>query len=403
MQPRLRLDLSAGDLAYALCTAARPLDRARLERSIEARFGGDDVAGALVTLSARSALDAALGALALPAGSEILCSGLNVPDMARVIEEHGLGCVPVDLDLATLLPKRRALERRTSTRTRALLVAHLFGGRAPVDGLFRYARERGWFVIEDAAQAFTGSDFRGSRTADLTLFSFGPIKTATALGTGIARVRDPELLARMRALTAAWPIRPRSSFVRRALKFTALLALTRPTLYGLLVRRLERQGDLDAKLAGLVRGFPPERLFASLRGRPSAPQLALLERRLERFDAERLAQRRARGERLDGQLAGAIEIPGIDALDRTHWVAPILVGEPASLATRLRSEGFDSTTRATLGALRSTRAPHEGAPAAERFVRSVLYLPNGPELTSAELDRMAAVVLDAALARGDPD
>ena len=57
---------------------------------------------ALVTLSVRSAFDLYFQAKKFPPGSEVLMTGVNIPDMVRIIEEHGCVPVPVDLDLDTM-------------------------------------------------------------------------------------------------------------------------------------------------------------------------------------------------------------------------------------------------------------------------------------------------------------
>ena len=57
---------------------------------------------ALVTLSVRSAWDLYFQVKKFPKGSEVLFTGVTIPDMVRIAEEHGLVCVPVDLDPATI-------------------------------------------------------------------------------------------------------------------------------------------------------------------------------------------------------------------------------------------------------------------------------------------------------------
>ncbi|HCK72012.1 MAG TPA: aminotransferase DegT, partial [Planctomycetaceae bacterium] len=49
-------------------------------------------------LSVRTGFDLLFQALNLPAGSEVLVSALTIDGMLRVIEEHDLVAVPVDLD-----------------------------------------------------------------------------------------------------------------------------------------------------------------------------------------------------------------------------------------------------------------------------------------------------------------
>src|SRR5258706_1533966 len=163
----------------------------------------------LACLSVRSGFDALLTALAFPAGSEIVLSAVNIRDMARIIEAHVLVAVPVDIDMRRLAVVASAVERALTPRTRAVLVAHLFGSRMPMDDIARLARERGLVLIEDCAQVFTGDGWRGHRDSDACLFSFGPIKTATALAGGIASFRDAGLRERGSGVQGGWPVNSR--------------------------------------------------------------------------------------------------------------------------------------------------------------------------------------------------
>ena len=40
-----------------------------------------------------------------PPGSEVIMTGINIPDMVQIIKEHGLVPVPIDYDLETMNPK----------------------------------------------------------------------------------------------------------------------------------------------------------------------------------------------------------------------------------------------------------------------------------------------------------
>ena len=59
----------------------------------------------IATLSVRSMLDLYLQVKNFPKGSEIIMTAMNIPDMIRIIEEHGLIAVPVDIDPGTLAPQ----------------------------------------------------------------------------------------------------------------------------------------------------------------------------------------------------------------------------------------------------------------------------------------------------------
>ena len=51
------------------------------------------------------ALEIAIKSLNFPKGSEIIMTGINIGDMIKIIEEHGLVPIPVDLDPYTMAPQ----------------------------------------------------------------------------------------------------------------------------------------------------------------------------------------------------------------------------------------------------------------------------------------------------------
>jgi dTDP-4-amino-4,6-dideoxygalactose transaminase len=288
LYPRLRLDVSVADLLFAAsaCVCARRGDRE--DRLL--RAWGDSKG--LVCLSVRSAFDLLLDALSLPIGDEIAFSAVTHPDMVRIAEAHGLRPLPVDLDPETLAPAADALERAITPRTRLIVVAHLFGGRAELAPLADVARRHGQLVVEDCAQCLRGPQDQGDELADISLFSFGSIKTATALGGALVRVDDRGLAEAMRTMQDGWPVQPRREYALRVLKFAGLRSLAHPRFYWLFSRALAAAGrDLDTVVNAAVRGFAGPELERQIRRRPSAPLLALLARRLRRFDAERLEAR----------------------------------------------------------------------------------------------------------------
>jgi perosamine synthetase len=81
------------------------------------------------------------------------------------------------------------LDKLVTPLTKVLVVAHLFGSIAPLDDVLSWAKQRGIFVIEDAAEAYIGKDYKGHPASDAVLFSFGTIKTSTAFGGAIMTVR----------------------------------------------------------------------------------------------------------------------------------------------------------------------------------------------------------------------
>jgi perosamine synthetase len=403
LHPRHRIDLGGADALYALAASGSARDRERLAARALAAWGDVPRDEALVSLSVRSAFDLLLSALALPRGAEVLLSAITHPEIPRIVRRHGLQPVPVDLDPDTLAPAASALERAAGPDTRLVVVAHLFGGRADLAPASALAVEGGLPLVEDCAQSFSGPGDCGDGLADVSLFSFGPIKTATALGGALVRVRDPLVHDRMAALEEAWPVQARRAYASRALKFLGLGLLAEPAVFGAVYRGSLALGvDLDAALVRMVRGFVPpeggdgaEREFAErFRRRPSAPLLALLARRLEAFDHDRLARRAELGERVRASLPEQFAFPGRDALERTHWVVPVVAPDPVELVARLRTEGFDaSRATSSISVVPALPGRPELDPRAARdLLEHAVFLPVYPELAEAELDRLLAVL-----------
>jgi perosamine synthetase len=399
MYARHRLDISVEDIAFGVLWHSRRLKREKLEGEV-LRLCSLEEEG-LVCFSVRSGWDLWLGAQGLWAGDEVLVSAVTHPDMVRIISEHGLRAVPVDIDPWTLTPRSCVLEAAFTPRTRVVLVAHLFGGRMDLGGVAKFARERGVLLVEDCAQAFKGPKRMGDPLADVSMYSFGTLKTSTALGGAILRVRDREVLDRMRWIQASYPSQGRGGYLKKLLKVLGLVTVSRPGLYGLLARACRRLGsDLDALVSGVVRGFPPREpatmFLWRLRHRPSAPLLAMLSRRLRTFDGERLARRASTGERFARRLRVVDLHPGQRSLQRTHWLFPVVVEDAEALIASLRRRGLDASQATSSIAVVEAPAGRTLPSEASLMMSGVVFLPVYPELPAQAFDVMAGLVNDCA-------
>jgi dTDP-4-amino-4,6-dideoxygalactose transaminase len=389
MFTRKRIDIGLSDLGAGLLRCLAPGAREEHRSRLEQRWAPD----AIATLSVRSGFDLYLSALALPRGSEVLVSAVNIRDMIELLEHHGLVAVPVDLDLRTLAPKLD--EAVVTGPTRAILVAHLFGSRVPMDPVIAFAQQHGLRVLEDCAQAFIGPGFTGDPRSDLTMFSFGPIKTRTALGGGLLCVRDAELLAKMRALEATRPVQRKRKLGVRLLKYAAIKLLSDvPLIYGWIARAFEwLKLDHDALIAAMTRSFSGSVLLEAIRRQPSAPLLALLDRRIARFAAGSLDSRERAGQALADLLGDELAQLGRAASVHSFWVFPVVTDDPRGLTRVLRRAGYDATLGGTsLAPVRPTAA--DGCPPAQvlRTLEKLVYVPAYPELPPGELERLATLI-----------
>src|ERR1051325_1660795 len=189
MWVRLQLDFNWWDFAFGMSSLMRPHNHQKLKQVIGKHWSP---AIAFPVLSVRSGFDLFLRVMNWPAGSEIVCSALNIPDMSMVARQHGIVPVPADLELETLAPTIDSIERAITPRTRAILIAHLYGNTVDLAPIVSLARKHGLMLIEDCAENYDGV-YVGHPHATVSFFSFGPLKTATSLAGGVVSTRDAEL------------------------------------------------------------------------------------------------------------------------------------------------------------------------------------------------------------------
>lgn len=341
MIPRKKIDISFSDLAFAVSFCLLGNDAETLEHHINSVWPSK--VRILPSLSVRSGFDATLQALNLPRGSEVLVSALTIRDMEKIILKHGLIPVPIDINLHRLDLDFTSLEAAVSEKTRVILIAHLFGSRMRMDPIVEFARCHGLLLFEDCAQAFVGREYQGDSRSDVRMFSFGPIKTATALGGALLYFRNESLREKADQIQGAWPRYGQFKFLKRIIKYAVISCLTCRPVYGFFVAACSVFGSDHEKILGKnVRGFAGSNFFSQIRQRPSLALLALLARRLERFDPARIVERRQAARAMFDRLPDE-NLVGKDANDHSFWVFPILSEDHDGLVRFLWNRGFDAT------------------------------------------------------------
>ncbi len=383
---RKYIEINDFDIAWGLLHCCLPGDRELIVRRIQQCWRTDDL---LACLSIRSGFDLLLQCSGWPPGSEIIMSGLTIPDMPRIVEKNKMVPVGVDLDPLTLTPDPQEIAALITPRTRAIVLAHLFGGWCELNPLSEIAQRHGLMLIEDCAQAYTGNSQLGDPRATVSMFSFGPIKTNTALAGSVFCVRDPQLLNRLNAQHALWSKQTRWSLARRLMKYwwihklSSRLGMTAIRGFHRLLGR-----DHDLFVAQAARGFAGGDFFARIRRRPPEPLLKMMLRKFQDFDPATVTERQNRGKRLASILDGAVAIPGGELKRHTYWVFPILVEQPAPLVTAMWQQGFDATHRCSLHVVGNRPLPQ-----CQQILDHIVYLPFDARIPDRELDRMVQLVL----------
>lgn len=390
--PRLQLDISFTDLTATLMGVQIP-HRNHIG-SIQSFWQVDKEI--LVTFSVRTSLDLLLQSLNLPLGSEVLISAVNIRDMVEILQRHGLIPVPVDISLETLAPSLELLEQVVSEKSKILLIAHLFGVIVPLQPYAEFCKKHNLLLIEDCAQAFVGDKYYGHPQADVSLFSFGPIKSCTALGGAVVLVRERSLAEKMRTQEQQYPKKSEFWFRVRVLKYLGLKLLSIKWIYRQLLNILQcLHLDTESTIKATTRGFPKGDLLSKIRYRPPNRLLWLLAHRLNR--CEEFARREATARKFLGMLTPNIAVPGSQAQFNSFWLFPILVPPSLeSLPLQLRQNGFDTArgnTSLFLIEPTSTEAQHPLPENAKYLVEHLLCLPVSKFLSEKELLRLAQYCL----------
>lgn len=145
--------------------------------------------------SGTAAIHVALGACGVTAGDEVITSPIT--DMGTIIGILYQNAVPVfaDLDPNSYNLDPQSVESLITDKTKVILVVHLTGGPADMDGIMDVARRHHLRVIEDCAQSYL-TQYKGrycGTIGDVGCFSLNDFKQISAGDGGLLIMRDQEL------------------------------------------------------------------------------------------------------------------------------------------------------------------------------------------------------------------
>ncbi|OGU54213.1 MAG: transcriptional regulator [Ignavibacteria bacterium RBG_13_36_8] len=148
--------------------------------------------------SGTDALLLALMAIDIKPGDEVLVPTYSFFATAGVVSR--LNAIPVftDIDPVTFNIIPEEIEKKISSKTKAILPVHLYGQSAEMDPIVEIAKKNNLVVIEDAAQAI-GTEYKDGRKVgtigDVGCFSFFPSKNLGGFGDGGIVITNNEELA----------------------------------------------------------------------------------------------------------------------------------------------------------------------------------------------------------------
>ncbi len=150
--------------------------------------------------SGTAALHGAAFAAGLGAGDEAITTPLTFCATANCVLYQDATPVFADVCDDTLNIDPREVLKKISSRTKAIIAVDYAGHPAALDEMRGIAEQAGAVFIEDACHAL-GAKFRGKRVggiADMTVFSFHPVKHLTTGEGGMVTTDSPRLAETLR-------------------------------------------------------------------------------------------------------------------------------------------------------------------------------------------------------------
>ena len=167
-------------------------------KAFEQEFGAYQAAKHCIGVgNGTDAIEILLEAMAFPAGSEVIVPANSFIASSEAVTRQGYRVVFADADPVTYTLDVADVQRRITSKTRAIIAVHLYGQPCDMAGLLALCDKHDLKLIEDCAQAH-GAEFDGRRVGAIGhagTFSFYPGKNLGAYGDAGAITTQDDALA----------------------------------------------------------------------------------------------------------------------------------------------------------------------------------------------------------------
>jgi perosamine synthetase len=299
------------------------------------------------------ALHLALITLGIGPGDEVIVPTLTYIAAVNAITYTGATPIFVDSRRDTWQMDPDDVLRKINSRTKAIMVVHLYGQPCDMDALTKIAKEHKLFVVEDCAEAF-GARFRENLAGtfgDVAAFSFYGNKTITT-GEGGMVVTDSDELAKRALLFRGQGLADNREYWHEVVGYNYRLTNICAAI-GL--AQLERADEFLSKKRELAKGYQERLAGLPVEVHPEAPNTI-----------------------------------------HSYWMISILVENPADrdrLRNHLRESGVETRPlfypAHTMPMYAAKRPPF---PVAEDLSRRGINLPSWPGLTDGHVQTIVSAI-----------
>lgn len=310
------------------------------------------------------ALDAAIIALGVKPGDEVILPTFTIISCAAAIIRAGAIPVVVDCEPETYNMDVNLLESKITSKTKAIMVVHIYGLPSDMDPILKFAKKYNLKVLEDAAEMH-GQTYRNKKCGsfgDVSTFSFYPNKHITT-GEGGMILTDSDVIAEHCRSLRNLCFRPEKRFVHEELGWNF------------------RMTNLQAALG-----------------------VAQLER-IETFVEKKRRMGAQYTEKLQGISEFQLPLKETEYSKNIYWVFPIVLAEnykhdADAFCKILGSKGIgtrpffwnmhEQPVFKKMGLYQDEKCPN-----AEKIARRGFYVPSGLAITESQIQKVCEVLRES--------
>jgi len=199
--------------------------------------------------SGTNALQLALISTGIKPGQEVITSPASFIASANAAIHANAVPKFADIDLTTYTIDPDLIKKSINHDTKCLMPVHIYGRPADIDPIEEMAKEKGLFVVADAAQAH-GARYNGRRVGsieDLCCFSFYSSKCMTVCGDGGMVVTNNEEKANL--ISKLRDCGRKSKYEHDVIGYTSRLNNVNAAIGRVQLRHLDHWNSLRVKIA----------------------------------------------------------------------------------------------------------------------------------------------------------
>ncbi|BDD92278.1 hypothetical protein PanNE5_17180 [Pandoraea sp. NE5] len=385
---------------YLLASIFKPLHRQERITAFERVFASYcERKYAVAFPFARTAIYSTLKSLNLPKGSEVILPPITIKGIVDVVVDLGLSPVYVDLDVDTVNFRIEQLREKITPNVKAVIITPLFGLVPDISAMVALFRDRGIFIIEDFSQCLNGR-YDGKRIGtfgDVGIYSASSIKTLDTLGGGMAITDDPAIETKLRTAQAELKPARRSALVKKAWVNLIRNVGTTGAVFSLVtfpVLQVFRKRDPESALKHT--GHRNQDRIATLPSlwfcRYTSLQAQIGLEQIEKVMAEDAA-RVANVEFLKANCSMGDFPKTTRASGNVYWQLILPVTDAFEAQSYFASQGVDSATSSLELVCALKDYPNRAdLPTAGNLYRNGIFIPCFPNLSRADMERIATAV-----------